>query len=155
HLKTLAYNIHDGIESAVQLYNFHNTILKSIELNINDLHVNFQNLNSENSQSDQFLDSIACACDKSLISRDAYHQLAAIMPEIAYEYKIEKCQQEITRIMNQMIPIHIIQVNSVTSNGAYRSLRNILFVIIYKLTDEKSAVLQVGDVIYIKLNGDG
>ncbi|CAG8842696.1 21201_t:CDS:2, partial [Racocetra persica] len=68
--------------------------------------------------------SIACTCDKSLISRNAYRQLAAIMPEIAREYKIEK---------------------------SYRSLRNILFVIISKLTDEKSAVLQVGDIIHIKL----
>ncbi|CAG8815376.1 6866_t:CDS:2, partial [Racocetra persica] len=154
HLKTLAYNIRDRIKSAVQLHNFHNTVLKSIKLNINDLYVNFQNLNSENSQSDQFLDSIACACDKSLISCDAYRQLVAIMPEIVCEYKIEKCRQEITRIMNQMIPIHMIQVNFVTSNRAYRLLMNILFVIISKLTDEKPAVLQVGDVIHIKLSGD-
>ncbi|CAG8475094.1 32407_t:CDS:1, partial [Racocetra persica] len=45
--------------------------------------------------------------------------------------------------------------NSVTLNRAYRSLRNILFIIIPKLTDEKPAVLQVGDVIHIKLSGDG
>ncbi|CAG8852911.1 9808_t:CDS:2, partial [Gigaspora margarita] len=62
-LKALASDICNGIESTIQSHNFHDTVLKSIELNINNLQVNFQNLESENSQSNQFLDSVVCACD--------------------------------------------------------------------------------------------
>ncbi|CAG8820944.1 3478_t:CDS:1, partial [Dentiscutata erythropus] len=152
-LKALAYDIRDEVESAIQLHNFHDTVLKSIELDVNELHVNFQNLESEKYQSNQFLDSIVCACDKLLISRNAYCQLAAIMPEMECEYKIERRRQEITKIMDNKIPIHTAQVNSL--NGAYRSLKDILFILISKLAYRKSPVLQLGDVIHVKLSGDG
>ncbi|CAG8601870.1 13030_t:CDS:2 [Racocetra persica] len=77
---------------------------KSAKLDVNELHINFQNLKSEKSQSNQFLDSIVC-----------------------HEYKIERHRQEITKIMDNKIPIHMAQ---------------------------KSPVLQLGDVIHIKLSGD-
>ncbi|CAG8469328.1 8380_t:CDS:2 [Racocetra persica] len=57
--------------------------------------------------------------------------------------------------MDNKIPIHMVQVNSVTSNGAYRSLKDILFILIPKLAYGKSSVLQLGDIIHIKLSGDG
>jgi len=150
----LAGDIRDGIESAVQLHNFHDTVLKSIELNVNNLPVIFRNSEFEKFQSNQLLDSIVCACDKLLISRDAYRQLAATMPDMVREYKIENRRHEITNIMDNKIPIHMVQVNSETSNGAYRSLKDILFILIPKLAYGKSSVLQLGDVIYIKLSGD-
>ncbi|CAG8766351.1 7585_t:CDS:2 [Gigaspora margarita] len=53
--------------------------------------------------------------------------------------------------MDHIIPIHMVQVNSIASNGAFRSLKDILFVLIPKLAYSKSAILQVGDIIHIKL----
>ncbi|CAG8806055.1 4910_t:CDS:2, partial [Gigaspora margarita] len=98
--------------------------------------------------------SAICACDKLLIFCNIYYQLVAIMPEMVRKYKVEKRRQEITRIIDHIIPIHIVQVNSIASNGAYRSLKDILFVLIPKLAYSKSVVLQVEDVIHVKLSRD-
>ncbi|CAG8600891.1 9523_t:CDS:2 [Cetraspora pellucida] len=153
-LRVLAHDICDGVESAIQLHNFYDTVLRSIDLDVNGLHVNFKNLDSEQYNSSQILDSIVCACDKQLISRDAYRQLAAIISEMVCGYKIDERRQEITRIIESMIPVHTIQINSVT-NGAYRSLKNILLVVIPKLAYGESSVLQVEDIVHIKLSEDG
>ncbi|CAG8496658.1 2919_t:CDS:2, partial [Cetraspora pellucida] len=45
--------------------------------------------------------------------------------------------------------------NSVIPNGAYRSLKNILLVLILELAYGISPILHLGDVIYVKLSGDG
>ncbi|CAG8609012.1 3354_t:CDS:1, partial [Dentiscutata erythropus] len=54
-----------------------------------------------------------------------------------------------------MIPIHPVQINSTIPNGTYWSLKNILFILISKLAYGNLSVLQIGDVIHIKLSGDG
>ncbi|CAG8801217.1 16982_t:CDS:2, partial [Dentiscutata erythropus] len=153
-LKALACNLRNEIESTIQLHNFYSTELKSIELNINELHVNFQNLNSKKNESYQLLDLIVCACDELLISRDRYHQLATIIPEMEHAYKVEEHCQEITKIMNNIIPVHTVQINSITPNRAYRSLKNILLALIPELVYGVSPTLHIGDIIYIKLSGD-
>ncbi|CAG8832268.1 29435_t:CDS:2, partial [Gigaspora margarita] len=76
--------------------------------------------------------------------------LVAIMPEIVREYKVEKRQQEITRIIDHIIPIHIVQVNSIASNGSYRSFKDILSVLIsiYQISKQQHCV---PDELHVKL----
>ncbi|CAG8799087.1 13080_t:CDS:2, partial [Dentiscutata erythropus] len=48
-----------------------------------------------------------CTCDESLISRDGYRRLAAIIPEMEREYKVDENRQEITGIMDDIILVHL------------------------------------------------
>ncbi|CAG8735519.1 4066_t:CDS:2, partial [Cetraspora pellucida] len=138
-LQTLAYNIHSRIKSTLNLHNFHNTKLDHVELNINESPIKFQNVDSKKSNL-QILDSIVRACDELLISHDGYRKLAAVMPEMEREYKVEKRRQEITETVNAMIPVYPVQINSLAPNGAYRSLKDILNVLIPKLAYGNSSV---------------
>ena len=154
-LKALAYDINSKVESLTNLHDFYNTKLEHIELNINGLPVKLQNSNSEKLKPPKLLDSIVRTCDESLISRDGYRRLAAFIPEMECGYKVDENRQEITGIMDDIIPVHSVQINSLTLNGAYRSIKKILLFLIPKLAYSDSPVLQIGDVIHIKLSGDG
>ncbi|CAG8695453.1 16752_t:CDS:2, partial [Racocetra persica] len=96
-LQTLAYDIHSRIKSALNLHNFYNTKLEHVELSINELSIKLQNVDLKKFNS-QVLDSIVRACNELLISHNRYYQLAAVMSEMERGYKIEKHQQEITKI---------------------------------------------------------
>ena len=125
----------------------------------------------------QHLDSIIRACDETLISRDSYRRLAKAVPNLIREYIIEKRRNEITNIMNALIPIKLFNIYNVNfddddenqqdmsseielndgdvGSGAYRSIISILDIIVPILTTLTSPVLKVGDKINIKLSGDG
>ncbi|CAG8472858.1 4019_t:CDS:2 [Dentiscutata erythropus] len=103
---------------------------KYVELNLNGLLVRLQNIESKKPKPFQYLDSIVHACDKFLITCNGYRQLAAIMPNIEF------------------------QVGSIIPNGAYRSFKDILHIIVSKLAYNNLPVLQIGDIIHIKLSGD-
>ncbi|CAG8797429.1 18303_t:CDS:1, partial [Dentiscutata erythropus] len=81
--------------------------------------------------------------------------LVAIIPEMICEYKVEKHRHEITRIMDHIILIYMVQVNSIASDRLNRSLKDILFSLIPKLAYSESEVLQVENIIHVKLSGDG
>ncbi|CAG8559808.1 15657_t:CDS:2, partial [Funneliformis mosseae] len=85
----------------------------------------------------QHLDSIIRACDETLISRDSYRRLAKAIPNLIREYIIEKRRNEITNIMNALIPIKLFNIYN------------------FLLTTLTSPVLKVGNKINIKLSGDG
>ncbi|CAG8480817.1 17706_t:CDS:10 [Cetraspora pellucida] len=116
---------------------------------------NKSDINSKGSKLSQYLDLIICICNEFLVNHDGYCQLAAIMLNIERKYKIGEHLQEITRIINNIIPVHMVQISSITSNSAYRSLKNLLHVLIPKLAYSNSPVVQIGNVIYIKLSEDG
>ncbi|CAG8819362.1 4931_t:CDS:1, partial [Dentiscutata erythropus] len=80
-----------------------------VELNLNGLLVRLQNVESKKPKLFQYLDSIVCACDEFLITHNEYCQLAAIISDIECKYKVAEHWQEITRIMNSMIPVNIVQ----------------------------------------------
>ncbi|CAG8584520.1 1696_t:CDS:2, partial [Scutellospora calospora] len=154
-LQNLAYKIHSEIESIINSHNFYNTKLEHLELNIDGSYIKLRNVDLKKPELSQHLDSIIRVCDESLITRNGYRQLAAIMPDMEREYKVGERRQEITRIMNNIIPVHVVQIASVTPNGAYRSLKNILHVLISKLAYKDSPVLRIGDIVHVKLSGDG
>ncbi|CAG8822123.1 7448_t:CDS:1, partial [Cetraspora pellucida] len=51
------------------------------------------------------LDATIRACDESLLSRDGYHRLAAIEPQLIREHQVAIQRIEITNIMNEKIRI--------------------------------------------------
>ena len=69
-------------------------------------------------------------------------------------YKVDKNRQEITGIMDDIIPVHSVQINSLILNGAYHSIKKIILFLIPKLAYSDSFILQIGDIIHIKLSGD-
>ncbi|CAG8474171.1 19383_t:CDS:1, partial [Racocetra persica] len=84
-----------------------------------------------------------------------YHWLATIISEIEYVYKVEEYHQEIIKIINDIILVHIVQIDSIIPNGAYQLLKNILLVLIPKLPYGLSPILYLGDVIHVKLSENG
>ncbi|CAG8670051.1 7688_t:CDS:2 [Dentiscutata erythropus] len=98
------------------------------------------------------LDHVELNIDESPIK---FQNLAAVMPEIEQEYKVEKHRQEITETVNDMISVYPVQINFLAPNGAYHSLKDILNVLISKLAYGNSSVLKIGDVVYIKLSRNG
>ena len=153
-LQTLASDIYNRVESALNLHNFYDSKLAHVELRVNGSPIRFQDINLKKPNY-KILDSTVRACDELLVSRDGYRRLAAVMPEMEREYEVEKCRHEITKTMNDVIPVHTVQINSLTPNGAYRLLKDILNVLISKLAYGDLAILKVGDVVHVKLSGDG
>ena len=126
----------------------------------------------------QHLDSIIRACDETLISRDGYRRLAKAVPNLIREHVIEKRRNEITKIMNNLIPIKLFNIHSVISNNdddnenqqgineiefnddevgnsVYRSIISLLDIIVPILVNSTPPILKIGDNINIKLSGDG
>ncbi|RHZ86777.1 hypothetical protein Glove_46g51 [Diversispora epigaea] len=91
-LKNLASDIYSNSKDLFNSHNFSNISLDSLRFNIQDqfIKINFSNFNNE-LKSDIYLDSILCACDESLISRNGYRQLAAVQPSLEREYHSILC----------------------------------------------------------------
>src|SRR6202034_1643183 len=61
----------------------------------------------------QHIDSIIRACDETLISRDSYRRLAKAVPNLIREHVIEKRRNEITKMMDVLIPIKSFNIHNV------------------------------------------
>ncbi|RHZ88040.1 hypothetical protein Glove_26g269 [Diversispora epigaea] len=148
-LKNLASDIYSNSKSLFNSHNFSNISLDSLRFNIQDqfIKINFSNFNNE-LKSDIYLDSILCACDESLISRDGYRQLAAVQLSLEREY-----QNNLNTFLdeNEEVFINSDQIG----NGSVRSLIGLLITLISDLTEGNNPILQNNDIIKIKLSGDG
>ena len=120
------------------------------------------------------LDAIVRACDEALISRDDYRRLAKVNPQMEREYVISERKAIINNEMKQQIPISTFKIDeSVESqslvrdsieeividandinNGAYRSITNILKILVPIWIKSTPSVITSGDTLFLKLGGD-
>ncbi|PKY55728.1 hypothetical protein RhiirA4_505150 [Rhizophagus irregularis] len=124
------------------------------------------------------LDAYVRACDEALLGRDGYRRLAAVEARLICEYQVAQRRIEITKLINEQIPIRIINLNKEVNqlddddehqsnpdgiivdeqeigNGVYRSIRNLLQIFIPIWNESNPPILQPGDTINLKLGGDG
>ncbi|CAG8730647.1 7008_t:CDS:2 [Cetraspora pellucida] len=118
------------------------------------------------------LDAIVQACDESLVSRNSYYRLAAMEPQLIHEHHVAIQRIEITDLINKMIKIGTFSIdNNLNSqpciqgegivfdykigNDAYRSIRSILTVLFSIWKRSSPLTLIPGDIIKLKLRGDG
>ncbi|RHZ80139.1 hypothetical protein Glove_139g11 [Diversispora epigaea] len=175
-LKELASKINSNSKDLFTSYNFSDTSLDCLKLNIQGQFINLKFSNSYNEST--YFDSILCACDETLISRDGYRKLAAVQPSMKREYLIAARKKEINNIMENKIPIKNFNINPTNEllvenicsdenseevfinkaqigNGATRSLIGLLITLLPDLTEGDNPILHKDDVIKIKLGGDG
>ncbi|CAJ0648692.1 8673_t:CDS:2 [Entrophospora sp. SA101] len=81
----------------------------NIELEYNGNQV-FIKFNSTTNQAR--LDAVVCACDKALLGRDGYRDLAAVVPNIYREYLVAERRNEINEIINSQIHIKTFNTNN-------------------------------------------
>ncbi|RHZ81782.1 hypothetical protein Glove_117g435 [Diversispora epigaea] len=152
--------------------------LRKIELDFNgeSIILNYKSPNEKNELNK--IDAIVRACDESLLARDGYRQLAAIEPYLTQEYSIANCRIEITNEINKDIKIgtfnidknenlfdnlenleksdeDIIINNVEIGNGVYRSIDTLLKILIPIWKQETPAIIKPGDILKLKLGGDG
>ena len=127
------------------------------------------------------LDAYVRACDEALLGRDGYRRLAAVEARLTSEYQVAQRRIEITKLINEQVPIGIINLDKEVSqqlilddddehqsnpdrimvdeqeigNGVYRSVRNLLQIFIPIWNESNPPILQPGDTINLKLGGDG
>lgn len=127
------------------------------------------------------LDAYVRACDEALLGRDGYRRLAAVEARLMREYQVAQRRIEITKLINEQIPIGTINLDKEDDqqpildgdeehqgnpneiivdeqeigNGVYRSIRNLLQILIPIWNSLNPPVLQPGDTINLKLGGDG
>ncbi|GET51458.1 hypothetical protein GLOIN_2v1828103 [Rhizophagus irregularis DAOM 181602=DAOM 197198] len=124
------------------------------------------------------LDAYVRACDEALLGRDGYRRLAAVEARLTREYQVAQRRIEITKLINEQIPIGTINLNKEVNqlddddehqsnpdgimvgeqeigNGVYRSIRNLLQIFIPIWNESNPPILQPGDTINLKLGGDG
>ena len=151
--------------------------LCNIELENNNQNVNLKYHSSINTMK---LDTFVRAHDEALLGRDGYRKLAAIEPRLIREYQIAQRRVEISKLINNQIHIGtfnfdeklnqqtIIEENDFYDNsdgilvdeqeigqGAYRSIRTLLQILIPIWKKSNPPILQLGDTINLKLGGDG
>ncbi|CAJ0904870.1 12295_t:CDS:2, partial [Entrophospora sp. SA101] len=148
----------------------------NIELEYNGNQV-FIKFNSTTNQAR--LDAVVCACDKALLGRDGYRDLAAVVPNIYREYLVAERRNEINEIINSQIHIKTFNTNNESceqytdeddfdkinsnilvedvevGNGVFRSISTLLKVLIPFWKSGEKPVITVGDTLHIKLGGDG
>jgi hypothetical protein len=90
--------------------------VESIILKINDEIIELD-FHSNNIDFKQHIDSILHACDETLISRDGYRRLAQVIPDLIRKHAIEKRRNEITKTMNELVPIRIFNIHNTVFNG--------------------------------------
>ena len=121
------------------------------------------------------LDAIIRACDEALISRDDYRRLTKVNPQMERKYAISERKGTINNEMKQQIPIStfkidefiesqplvhdsiegiVINANDI-NNGAYRSITNILKILVPIWIKSTLPVITSGDTLFLKLGGDG
>ncbi|RHZ87957.1 hypothetical protein Glove_27g17 [Diversispora epigaea] len=122
------------------------------------------------------LDALVRAHDEALLGRDGYRKLAAVEPHLTREYQIAQRQNEISKLINNQIQIEIFNIDQKSvidededynnsdgilvdeheiGNGAYRSIKSLLQILIPIWKNSNPPVLQIGDIIKLKLGGDG
>ncbi|RHZ85246.1 hypothetical protein Glove_69g26 [Diversispora epigaea] len=122
------------------------------------------------------LDALVRAHDEALLGRDGYRKLAAVEPHLTREYQIAQRRNEISKLINNQIQIEIFNIDQKSvidededynnsdgilvdeheiGNGAYRSIKSLLQILIPIWKNSNPPVLQIGDIIKLKLGGDG
>jgi hypothetical protein len=127
------------------------------------------------------LDAYVHACDKALLSCDGYRRLAAIEARLIRKYQVAQRRIEITKLINNQINIGtfnldkeldqqsilddddepqgnsdgIIVDEQEVGNGVYRSVRTLFQTLIPIWNKSVLPILQSGDIINLKLSGDG
>lgn len=122
------------------------------------------------------LDALVRAHDEALLGRDGYRKLAAVEPHLIREYQIAQRRNEISKLINNQIQIGIFNIDQKSvidededynnsdgivvdeheiGNGAYRSIKSLLQILIPIWKNSNPPVLQIGDIIKLKLGGDG
>ena len=71
-----------------------------IDLNYkeNQAYIKFKDSNSTAAQIK--LDAVVSVCDKALLSRNGYRQLAAVVPILFHEYLVTDCRGKINELIN-------------------------------------------------------
>lgn len=138
--------------------------------------IKFKDFNSTNFQAR--LDSVVRVCDEALISRDGYRQLAAVIPVLFREYLVADRRNKINELIGIQIPIKIFKLdyntnqsnsnnnvnenfdgisidNNEVENGAFRSISDLLKILISVWKSDENSIIIPGDTLYIKLGGDG
>jgi len=152
------------MENEQPIFHVHNIQLMNFNQEIINLKYQPFNKKVENSK----LDAIVRACDESLLSRDGYRRLAAVEPQLIREHHVAERRIEITDIMNRAINIKTFSLDRQpciqdetgfdqyeTEDGAYRSIRSILTILLPIWKQSTPPVLIPGDTIKLKLGGDG
>ncbi|CAG8648414.1 6348_t:CDS:2, partial [Ambispora leptoticha] len=119
------------------------------------------------------LDAVVRACDESLLSQDGYRRLAAVELQLIREHHVAAQRIEITDLINKTIKIRTFSVGSDINSqpriqgegavfdqceigdGAYRSIRSILTILLPIWKQSSLPILILGDTIKLKLGGDG
>jgi len=151
--------------------------LRNMELEYEDHIINIKyNLSLDHTK----LDAYVRACDETLLGHDGYRKLAAIEARLIREYQVAQRRIEITKLINEQIPIGTINLDKELDqqpilddeefhdnpdgilvdeqeigNGAYRSIRTLLKILIPIWNKSSPPILQPGDTINLKLGGDG
>ncbi|CAG8779531.1 9751_t:CDS:1, partial [Cetraspora pellucida] len=135
-----------------------------MDVNNKGVKLNYQPFNEE---TELFkLDATVRACDESLLSRDGYRRLAAVEPQLIREHQVAERRIEITNIMNKKIGIETFSTDETINNqpsyepakiknGAYRTIKSILSVLVPIWKQSFPPILLLGDTIRLKLGGDG
>ncbi|CAG8556618.1 8299_t:CDS:2 [Diversispora eburnea] len=122
--------------------------LRKIELDFNgeSIILNYKSPNKKNKLNK--INSIVRACDKSLLARDGYRQLAAIEP-----YKNENLFNNFENFekSNEDIIINDVEIG----NGVYRSINTLLKILIPIWKQKTPAIIKSKDIPKLKLGGDG
>ncbi|RHZ85835.1 hypothetical protein Glove_59g63 [Diversispora epigaea] len=154
-----------------------NPSLKSIEFSIKDksYHISFGKENVE--ETIHNARAVVQACDENQITRDGYRTLASINQDLPREWKVAAEKKEITRIINEMISIILVDIDIPLSNdlnsevhindieiinniqeligkGGQRNISDILKYLIPNLIKKKFLNILKPE-IYLRISGDG
>jgi len=160
-------------------YNQNDTLnLESLKFttNIKSYEINFGSQNKENKR--QKIQAIIQATDQSLISREAYRNLATIEHNLPREYLISSEKIQINKEMEVLIPIKLINIQttrvdigfyeepdiideeiinqmvSAIGKAGYRSVKNILKYIVPKYIND-GILNTTCPIINLRISGDG
>ncbi|PKY30620.1 hypothetical protein RhiirB3_447790 [Rhizophagus irregularis] len=114
----------------------------------NQVCINFKDSNSMTIQTK--LDAIVRVCDEALLSRDGYRHLAAVVPSLFQDIdQFNGDNNSDERASDTLVN------NNEVGNGAYRSLSTLLKILIPVWKGRENPVIIPGDILHIKLGGDG
>src|SRR5436190_507111 len=112
--RNLSIQVHNYFQDqSKDYYNQNDTLnLESLKFstNIKSYEINFGSQNKENKR--QKVQAIVQATDQSLISREAYRNLAAIEHNLPREYLISSEKIQINKEMEVLIPIKLINIQT-------------------------------------------
>ncbi|POG73827.1 hypothetical protein GLOIN_2v1826762 [Rhizophagus irregularis DAOM 181602=DAOM 197198] len=141
-------------------------------------YIKFKNPNNSSAIQTR-VDAIVRFCDEAVLGRDGYRNLAAVVPTLFREYLFANRLNEMNELMNMQIHIGIFNIdneinnqsnidNNINNNvndilvddheivnGAFRSILDILKILIPIWKAGQNPVIFPGDTLYIKIGGDG